>query len=144
MNPILDTAMHTTDHLKSAASRTRGSFLELGVQTMKLLNTIRAQEVRTLDGALGRIGLQRRENPLRPVALLFVGAAIAGGAALLLAPTSGRNARRKLRDFFRATDTKQAPKSVIEVSRTLDPKADGVHATDASRPTVGTDHSRGH
>jgi hypothetical protein len=144
MNPILDAAMHTTDNLKGAASRTRGSFLELGVQSLKLLNTVRAQEVRTLDIALGRIGLQRRENPLRPVALFFVGAAIAGGAALLLAPTSGRKARRKIRELFGATDTKQTLKSVIEVQSALDPKADGAHVSDGATPTTAKDHSHGH
>ena len=92
MNSISDTAMQTADHLKSAGSRTRLSVLDLGVQTMKLLNTMRAQEMRTVESVLGRIGLQRRENPLRPLALFFAGAAVAGGAALLIAPTSGRKA----------------------------------------------------
>jgi len=143
MNSISDTAMHATDHLKSAGSRTRGSFLDLGVQTMKLLNTVRAQEVRTVENVLGRIGLQRRENPLRPLALFFAGAAVAGGAALLLAPTSGRKARKKIREFFGAGDTDATLKSNIEVPKTLDPKADGFHAADTSMPAADNGHTHG-
>jgi hypothetical protein len=130
------------DRYKDAGSRARGSFLELGVQTLKLLNTVRAQEVRTLDSALGRIGLQRRENPMRPFALLCIGAAVAGTAALLLAPTSGRKARRKIREIFAASDAEPTSKPIIEVPRSLDPSADGLHASDNSAPT-DHDHSHG-
>jgi hypothetical protein len=131
------------DQFENAGSRTRAGFLELGVQTMKLLNTVRVREARTLDSALGRIGLQRRENPARPLALFFVGAAVAGAAALLFAPTSGRKARRKIRQLLGTAHGEPASKSIIEVPRSLDPKADGLRTADTSTPTTDHDHSHG-
>ena len=50
-----------------------------------------------LDDAIGRIGLsRRRSHALENVGLLAVGAVIGAGAAILFAPSSGRETRRRL------------------------------------------------
>jgi hypothetical protein len=51
-----------------------------------------------MDDALDYIGLERRHNPVSTVALVALSAAVGAGAALMLAPTSGRELRSRLND----------------------------------------------
>ena len=100
MNSVVNHAQHAAftaaDQVKSAADGTRSSLIELGVQALKLFNHVRAQETRYVDSALDHIGLQRRESALRPVLWFAAGAVVAGGAALVLAPSSGEMLRKRL------------------------------------------------
>jgi hypothetical protein len=60
----------------------------------KLGQTLGAIE---LDDVLGVVGLaRRRSNVLQSLALLGVGAAVGAGVALLLAPASGSETRKRL------------------------------------------------
>lgn len=60
----------------------------------RLGRDVRALE---LSDVLGAVGLaQRRSNVLQNVALLGVGAAVGAGIALLLAPASGSETRKRL------------------------------------------------
>ncbi|MEO6419535.1 MAG: hypothetical protein ABIP39_09030 [Polyangiaceae bacterium] len=89
-------AANAVDQVKAGADTTRSSLVDLGVQALKLFNHVRAQESRYVDSALDHIGLQRRESALRPVLYFAAGALVAGGAALVLAPTSGDMLRKRL------------------------------------------------
>lgn len=100
MNSAISNAQHVAsnavDQVKAGADSTRSSFIDLGVQALKFFNQVRVQESRYVDSALDHIGLQRRESALRPVLWFAAGAIVAGGAALVLAPTSGDTLRKRL------------------------------------------------
>lgn len=100
MNSVLNNAQHAAsqavDQAKNTASDTRASLIDLGVQALKLFNHARAQESRVVDSALDHIGLQRRQSALRPALWFAAGAVVAGGAALVFAPSSGEKLRTRL------------------------------------------------
>lgn len=137
MNSVVNNAQHAASNaanqVRSSANDTRASIIDFGVQALKLFNHIRAQESRVVDSALDRIGLQRRESALRPALWFAAGAVVAGGAALVLAPSSGEKLRTRLIELLtKAGDTvKQTVKqSVIakEVTR------EGNHVKDTFHP----------
>ena len=100
MNSVVNNAQHAAsnavDQVKSTASDTRASLVDFGVQALKFVNHLRAQESRVVDSALDQIGLQRRESAIRPVLWFAAGAVVAGGAALVFAPSSGEKLRKRL------------------------------------------------
>jgi hypothetical protein len=100
MSLIADNASHAVEQVKSTASTTRANLVDLGLQAMKLVNSVRAQESHAVDSVLGHIGLQRRESPLRPLLFFAAGAVVAGSLVLILAPTSGKKLRLKIRDLL--------------------------------------------
>lgn len=132
MSPVLSTALRTADQIKDNASHTRESALELGVQALKLLNTMRYQQGRAFDVALEHVGLQRREGPLRPIAFFVAGAAVAGCAVLVLAPSSGKKIRAQIVDALRTTRA-----SFSKTARDSSRSEDGV-MTSASEPSPKT------
>ena len=70
--------------------------LSLGtaIAASKIAKTVSSIE---LNDVLGTVGLSRRRNHfLENIGLIAVGAAVGAGAALLLAPSSGRDVRRRL------------------------------------------------
>jgi len=70
--------------------------LSLGtaIAASKIAKTVSSIE---LNDVLGTVGLSRRRNRfLENIGLIAVGAAVGAGAALLLAPSSGRDVRRRL------------------------------------------------
>ncbi len=109
-------ASHAVDQVKAGADSTRSSLIDLGVQALKFFNHVRAQESRYVDSALDTIGLQRRESALRPVLWFAAGAVVAGGAALVLAPTSGDKLRKRLIQLLSTAgdDVKHAAENVAE------------------------------
>jgi hypothetical protein len=103
MSSVTDTAERAVHH---AAAHTRSSLIDLGAQALRLVNDIRAAEVRGVDSVLGSLGLQRRESALRPVVWFVAGAAVAGAVVFILAPTQGK----KIRDgILSALDTRKRP-----------------------------------
>ena len=100
MNSIADTAGNATEQIKDTASRTaafaKGSLLDFGTQALKLVNGLRAFEMRTADGLLDRVGLQRRESMMTPVLWFTAGALVAGTAAFMLSPMSGKALRKRI------------------------------------------------
>jgi hypothetical protein len=84
MSSFSKTADHVTDQAKSATLAARASLIELGSQALRLVNNIRERESKGLF--LGNIG-RRRDKSYVSAALWFTaGAAVAGGAFLLLTP----------------------------------------------------------
>ena len=149
MTTVLNTGSHAVDQVKDTASSARGAVLDLGVQALKFLNTVRSEEYRLVGSALESVGLQRRESSLRPVLWFAAGAVLAGSAVLLLAPTSGRKLRNKILRVFgsteeaatdlaksMATNVKNAEKRVAAYA------AAGVEEAkaDAAKVTNGHDH----
>jgi gas vesicle protein len=110
MNSVVNSAQHAAsqavDQVRSSANETRASLLDLGVQALKFVNHLRVNESRVVDSALDRIGLQRRESAMRPALWFAAGAVVAGGAALVLAPSSGEKLRKRLIELLsKAGDT---------------------------------------
>jgi len=100
MNSVINGARETAEHVADAVGETGGSMklslIDLGTQVLRLFNQARVAEMRGVDGVLHHIGLQRRSSALGPALWFAAGAVVAGGAAIMLAPTSGRALRRKL------------------------------------------------
>ena len=133
---ILNTAPKA---IQGAASSTRSSIMDLGVQALKFINTLRREEYELVGSALDRIGLQRRESSLRPVAWLAAGAVIGGSAVLLFSPASVETLRRGVASFFAAAkkgETANAPANGLrEVERdAADSVGRGVDALEAEAP----------
>ena len=125
VNSAQNAAAQAADQVRSSASDTRASLIDFGVQAMKFVNHLRAQESRVVDSALDHIGLQRRESALRPVLWFAAGAVVAGGAALVLAPSSGEKLRKRMIELLtKAGDTVKhsviAKEVVSEVSHVKD------------------------
>jgi hypothetical protein len=59
-----------------------------------------------IDDALGYVGLERRHSPASTFALVALSAAVGAGAALLFAPTSGRELRSRVGDRLQEAKTK--------------------------------------
>jgi hypothetical protein len=83
---------------------------------------IRAVQELDLNDVLGVIGLERRrgraERVLPALAMVAAGAAVGAGAALLLAPSSGAELRRRISE--RAGDVKErVSEKVTEFERRL-------------------------
>jgi hypothetical protein len=136
-------ASHAVDQVKETVSSARSSLVDLGVQAMKFLDTVRSQEERALDSALEHIGLQRRQSSLRPMLFFVTGAIVAGSIALVLAPASGKKLRAKILDLLGATKNTDAPKTgpqeLQSVGQRVDAMVGGSKVADASKPLNGTD-----
>ncbi len=98
MSPFSNTADHATD----AIAHARAALLDLPSQMMKLVDGARETERRGADALLDRMGLQRRQSALTPVIWFVAGAVVAGAAAFILAPTSGKQLRRRVAAFLDA------------------------------------------
>ena len=94
---ILETASHAKDHVRDTAQSARGTFVDLGIQALKALNTIRSEEHRLVGSALERAGLQRRQSALRPALWFVVGAVLVGSVVLFFVPMFGKVLRSKIR-----------------------------------------------
>ena len=109
MSSVTDTAERAVYRMKDTAAQTRSSFIELGAQALRLINDLRAAEVRGVDSVLGTLGLQRRESALRPVVWFVAGAAVAGAVVFFLAPTQGKKIRDSIKNAIDGTLHKSAP-----------------------------------
>jgi hypothetical protein len=98
----MTTISNTADHAADAISHARAALLDLPGQMMKLVESARETERRGVDTLLDRMGLQRRQSALAPVAWFAAGAVVAGAAAFILAPTSGKQLRRRIAAFLDA------------------------------------------
>ena len=100
MTTILNTADHATEQVKEAVTHAgahaRATWLDLSTQVLRLINSVREAQARSVDNVLGRIGLQRRHSALRPVLWFAAGAVAAGTAVVLTAPTSGKSLRQRI------------------------------------------------
>lgn len=141
MSSIVDTADHAVEHVKEsavhAAGQAKGSFVELGVQALKLVNTLRAMEMRGVDNLLDRVGLERKGSALRPVLWFAVGAVTAGAIVMILAPTSGKELRDrivKILDRGRSEAKVAEPAKVAPVAEAKKPEA--VPANGEKRPPI--------
>lgn len=90
-------AVHVTGSAKvgaeHAAESARATWLD-GVKAITgLVAMIRGFEA---EDALGWVGLTRRRSPLAAIGLFSAGALLGAGAAMLFAPVSGAEARRRL------------------------------------------------
>lgn len=131
---ILNTAPQA---VQSAASSARGSLVDLGVQALKFLNTVRAEEYRLVGSALERVGLQRRESSLRPIAWFAAGAVLGGSAVLLLAPSSGGALRRRIGSFLG-----MAKDATAEAAKTVVTDLEEVERSAADSVAAGVDQLR--
>jgi hypothetical protein len=84
MSSISKTADHFTEQAKAATVMARASLLDLGSQALRLFNNIRERESHGLF--LAHLGRRPQPNRLAPALWFAAGAAVAGGAFLLLAP----------------------------------------------------------
>lgn len=121
MNSVVGNAQHlasnAADQVRTTTDSTRSSLVDFGVQALKLFNHVRAQESRYVDSALDHIGLQRRESALRPALWFAAGAMVAGGAALVFAPTSGEKLRVRLIELLtKAGDTVKSASETVKKS----------------------------
>jgi hypothetical protein len=98
----MNTFSNTADHASDAISHARAAFLELPTQMMKLVDGARETERRGVDALLGRMGLQRRQSVFVPAMWFAAGAVVVGAAAFILAPTTGKQLRRRIAAFLDA------------------------------------------
>jgi hypothetical protein len=125
----MTTFSNTADHATDAISHARAALLDLPGQMMKLVDSARDSERRGVDSLLDRMGLQRRQSAFAPVIWIAAGAVVAGAAAILLAPTSGKELRRRIASFLDSeldTATAQAKKLERRVEDTLKREAPGI------------------
>jgi hypothetical protein len=96
----MSTTSNLVGHAVDRTSQvTRAAALDLATQVLKLVNTVRAAEVRTFDGMLSRIGLERRGGH-HGAAWFTAGAATAGAAVLFFTTTpTGKAIRQRIRRF---------------------------------------------
>jgi hypothetical protein len=136
-------ASHAVDQVKETVSSARSSLVDLGVQAMKFLDTVRSQEERALDSALEHIGLQRRQSSLRPMLFFVTGAIVAGTVALVLAPVSGKKLRAKILDLLGGAKDddvgKAGPQELQITGQRADAPGGGSKIADASKPVNGAD-----
>jgi len=111
MSSVSDTAERAVHQVKDTAAHTRSALFDFGAQALRLVNDIRAAEVRGVDSVLGGLGLQRRESALRPVLWFVAGAAVAGAVVFFLAPTQGKKIRDGLRSVIDGKAHKTTPQS---------------------------------
>ena len=97
---------NATDHAQQQAHQARTSIIELATQALRLVNGIRAAEVRQAERALGWLGLQRRSSALRPVAWFVAGAAVAGAVVVAATPAAAPLRRRVVRFFREEADAR--------------------------------------
>lgn len=103
----------------------RSSLLSLGaaVAARPLARSIRSF---TADDALAIVGLERnRSRTLERIALVGLGAVAGAGAALLFAPASGNETRRKLKDGAEnlAKDATELGKKMVREAQDMGEKA---------------------
>jgi hypothetical protein len=108
MSSVAKNVSHAADQIRDAAWSARAGFGDFGLQAMKFLDTIRAQEARAFDSVLDQMGLQRRQSAVRPVLFFLAGAFVAGSVALMLAPTTGRKLRSQILDFLGVAKEREA------------------------------------
>jgi hypothetical protein len=136
---IFNTAPHA---VQGAAASARGSIIDLGVQALKFINSVRREEHQFVGSVLERIGLQRRESSLRPIAWLAAGAVIGGSAVLLFAPGSVEQLRRRVGSFFGTAKVAETATpiatSLMEVERSA---ADSVGACFEARQAATAEQS---
>ncbi len=118
MSNAKDAAEHATDAIKDTGASAKSSLLDVGVQLMRLFNDARAMESRGVESLLGRVGLQRQQSAAVPVLWFAAGAAVATGATLLLAPTSGAELRKKLSGMLSSVE-KSASKELQEIETSI-------------------------
>jgi hypothetical protein len=101
MSSFFRTAERTVDH-------TRSSLIDLGAQTLKLIDSLRAIETRGVDSLLHGIGLRRRGGALGPIVWFATGAVTAGAVVFLLAPESGKKLRSRIVQLWESRGEKKA------------------------------------
>jgi len=112
---------------KEATSGARSTLMD-GLRTLSTL----VATVRSLDGddALGWIGLARRRGPAVSMAIFGAGMVTGAGIALLFAPMSGEETRRRILGLFQSM--KPGPTASADRPRTdlEEPSDDAMPATD--------------
>ncbi len=143
MNSVIssakDSAEHAADTIQSDIGGTVKVLVAFGTQVLRFYNQARAVEMPGVDNVLHSVGLQRRANPLVPVLLFAAGAAIAGGAALVLAPTSGRELRRKLGVMLTNANKSDLVKTVVKEVKEME---DTIESAVTSKKPGDNDHMR--
>ncbi len=103
------------DQLRGGTSNATASLVDLGVQTLKLINSVRARQAGPLGSAFGRLGFKRRGSAAAPFMFFTAGAIVAGGVALLVTPTSGKVLRGQIRGLW--SDAKHKGLGLVRPSR---------------------------
>ena len=120
-----------------ASSRRLNTVANIVGAYMSLRSLARAVDSRTMRGALGAIGLQRRPSALSTVlragGYVLVGAAVGVGVTMLIAPQSGTRTREVIRDRLRAMRGRPDG-AVEETAEKVEER--GKETISASRPTV--------
>lgn len=111
-----------TNVTKHVAKGVRGATFGLAKSVLGALCFLRALEV---DDALKLIGVQRRRSFLLPVGLFAGGALVGAGLGVLLAPTSGKKLRARLRRQARALGT-EAKAAALEAAERVEGVAEQV------------------
>jgi hypothetical protein len=95
----MTTTSNAVSHAVDRAGHARAAALDLATQVLKLVNTVRATELRSFDGVLSRIGLERRHGPLRRAAWFAAGAATVGIGVFLTTTETGKAIRQRVGRF---------------------------------------------
>lgn len=114
----MGSVIHTAEH---AVDQTRSSLVDLGAQALKLVNSLKAAEGRSVDSMLHRIGLQRRDEAPTPLLWFAAGAIAAGAVVFMLAPESGKKLRGRIAELWESRGAHAAKPGNVVTS-----KADGV------------------
>jgi len=124
MTSISTTAELVADGTRNAAFTARDSLIELGTQSLRLADNLRK---RGSELFFANVGRRRNKGRLQLVWWFATGAAVVGGAALLLGPR-GRELRVRIQNLVQRPEDKSA-------SRELEAAADNmVNEGGASRP----------
>ena len=144
MGPIATNASHAVDQIKDTASSARANLVDFGAHAMKFLDSARVQEARAVDSVLGHIGLQRRVSALRPVWAFAAGILVGGSVALILAPTSGKKLRERIRALLGPREARNGVKKGAPDVKNVEPPAEvvpGSSTADAPKSANGVDPS---
>ncbi len=117
MSSLFRTAERTVDH-------TRSSLVDLGAQTLRLIDSLRAIETRGVDSLLDRMGLNRRGGVLGPVVWFAAGAVTAGAIVLFLAPEAGKKLRNRVVQLWGSRGEKRTESAPARVA-TAAPSSNG-------------------
>jgi hypothetical protein len=127
MSSFARTTHHLADQIKDS---TTSALADFGSHAMKMLSSARDQETHAVNVALEHLGLQRRQSALRPAVYFAAGAVVAGGIALIFAPTLGKRIRAQVLDLLGAA--KEGEKAMEQRIDTLLTDSKPANTTPAS------------
>lgn len=105
MTTAIDNAMGTAKEALGSAKNVAGDAAEAVKDTAddaaknvkRVVSFLRHIDV---DDVIGLVGLRRKRSPLAAIALVGGGILVGAGIAMLMAPVSGRDARRQMRKLL--------------------------------------------